>query len=94
MRVGARGHLRGSGNNPETLMGASGLGVQGGCQGGSEEGWGVKIGRRKVGRLSDEVPDVRETAVLDRWAVGAGTPGLRESQCPPGRDTVWLELQG
>lgn len=53
-----------------------------------------KPGRWKVGRLSDEVPDVRETALLDRWAVGAGTWGSGSPSVHQVGDTVWLELQG
>ena len=53
-----------------------------------------KPGRRKVGRLSDEVPDLRETALLDRWAVGAGTQGSGSPSVHQVGDTVWLQPQG
>lgn len=49
-----------------------------------------KPGRRKVGRLSDEVPDVRETALLDRWAVGMRTQGSgSRSVCWVGTQCGW-----
>ena len=53
-----------------------------------------KPGRWKVGRLLDEVPDVRETALLDRWALGARTRGSGSRNVRRVGDRVWLELQG